>query len=104
MGHAIENMYKLSHGEAISIGMVVAARLSEKLTGFKDTAILAQTLSRYGLPVEKDYDKEKAFSILEMDKKKSNKDMNYVLLEKIGAGIVKPIPLTRLKELLIGDR
>lgn len=101
MGHAIENMYKLSHGEAISIGMVVASRLSEKLIGFNSTDKVAKTLAQYGLPIEKDFDKEKAFSILEMDKKKSNKDMNYVLLEKIGTGVVKPIPLTQLKQLLV---
>lgn len=100
MGHAIENMYQLSHGEAISIGMVVASRLSEQLVGFNSAREVADTLKKYGLPVEKDYDKEKAFSILEMDKKKSNNEMNYVLLEKIGTGIVKPIPLIQLKELL----
>lgn len=103
MGHAIENMYELPHGHAVAIGMVVAARLSEKLTGFRDTQKLINVLLKYGLPAAADYDKEKAFSILEMDKKKAKNNMNYVLLNKIGDGVVKPIPLDELKMLLLNN-
>ena len=103
MGHAIENMYGLLHGHAVSIGMVVAARLSEKLTGFRDTEKLINVLLKYGLPAGLEYDKEKAFSILEMDKKKAKNNMNYVLLKKIGEGVVKPIPLDELKTMLLNN-
>ena len=34
IGHAIENISKLSHGNAISIGMVAACIISEKINGF----------------------------------------------------------------------
>ena len=37
LGHAIENLYKLSHGQAISIGMVAASLISEEYTNFSDT-------------------------------------------------------------------
>src|SRR3954454_17564842 len=36
IGHAIENTYLLPHGHAVTIGMVIAAYLSENLVGFKD--------------------------------------------------------------------
>ena len=36
-GHAIENTYQLPHGHAVTIGMVIAAYLSENIVGFKDS-------------------------------------------------------------------
>lgn len=100
LGHAIENMYKLSHGQAISIGMVAACKISAQLTKFKDTERVTQVLQQYGLPVTKRYDKEKAFHILKMDKKREKKEMSYVLLDKIGKGIVKTIPMDQLETII----
>ena len=37
LGHALENQYELSHGQAVSIGMTYACHISEKITGFKET-------------------------------------------------------------------
>ena len=56
LGHALERLAGydgLRHGEAVAIGMVFAARLSERLQGWPpaDTARLIRTLSRAGLPV-----------------------------------------------------
>ena len=101
LGHAIENIYELSHGQAISIGMVVACRISEKLAGFADTERLKAVLEKYGLPVEAKYDRKKAFGILKMDKKRAGKEMNYVLLKKIGSGLVESIPMKELEKLLL---
>src|SRR6476469_10549508 len=36
LGHALENQYELSHGQAISIGMTYASDLSRMLIGFKN--------------------------------------------------------------------
>jgi len=101
LGHAIENIYELSHGQAISIGMVAACRISEKMTGFSETARVKAVLGKYGLPVEAAYNRKKAFSILKMDKKRSGKEMNYVLLKKIGRGTVEAIPMKELENLLL---
>jgi 3-dehydroquinate synthase len=38
LGHAIENMYELSHGQAISIGMTYAALMSAQIKGFTDSS------------------------------------------------------------------
>ena len=101
LGHAIENIYELSHGQAISIGMVAACRISEKMTGFSETNRVKTVLGKYGLPVEAAYNRKKAFSILKMDKKRSGKEMNYVLLKKIGRGTVEAIPMKELENLLL---
>lgn len=100
LGHAIENMYELSHGQAISIGMTAACRISEQITGFDDTERVMEALSRYGLPTLAEYDKRKAWEILQMDKKKDKGSMRYVLLNKIGKGIVKLIPIQELEQLI----
>ncbi len=100
LGHAIENMYELSHGQAISIGMTYACHISEQLAGFKQTEKVTDLLSKYGLPTYAEFDKTKAFEILQKDKKKVKSEMNYVLLEKIGKGVVKNIPMTDLKKII----
>ena len=101
LGHAIENIYELSHGQAISIGMVAASRLSEQITGFKETGRVMQALAQYGLPIAADYDRKKAFDILKMDKKRVGKEMNYVLLKKIGNAVVESIPMLKLEKRLV---
>jgi 3-dehydroquinate synthase len=102
IGHAIENIYNISHGNAVSIGMVAACKISESLIAFSeaDTKRITQLLERYHLPVDLEFDTNKIWEILLMDKKKAGENMNFILPEEIGKGIVKPVPLSQLKELL----
>lgn len=102
IGHAIENIYQLSHGHAISIGMVAAATLSEEINEFPTTEKqqLISLLEQYQLPVTYPFDKESIWDILIMDKKRSKDSMNFILLNKIGHAIVKPISLVQLKDLI----
>ncbi len=100
LGHALENQYELSHGQAISIGMVYAAHFSASLTGFKKVLDVIQLLEQYGLPTHMEFDSDKVFDILKMDKKRVSNSMNYILLEKIGKAVYQPIELTQLKNLL----
>jgi len=100
LAHAIENMYRLYHGQAVSIGMVAACKISEQLTGFKETERVSKVLAQYGLPVQYKYDRAKAFHILKMDKKREKAAMNYVLLDRIGKGVVRSIPMTELETII----
>ncbi len=100
LGHALENQYELSHGQAISIGMATACRISESMTGFNDAKRVAGLLDRYGLPTEAVYNKKKVFDVMKMDKKRVKKEMNYVLLEKIGKGVIKSIPLKKMEKII----
>ncbi len=104
LGHAIENIYQLPHGSAISIGMVAACRISEELNDFslaeRDKVI--DLFKKYNLPVNlpsRETELAAVWVVLLMDKKKSGDTMNFILLNKIGAAIVKPIPLDQLKNL-----
>ncbi len=100
IGHAIESQYELLHGEAISIGMVCAAHISEKETGFSETARLVSLLERYGLPAYAKFNAEKIFAILKMDKKRKSGLINYVLLDQIGKSRIKPLPLAQIRKFL----
>jgi len=100
LGHAIENLYELSHGQAISIGMVAACMISEQFTDFSDTGRVITVLKRYGLPTEAEFDTKKVLNILKMDKKKERESMNYVLLNKIGQGAIRSIPIVELDKLV----
>jgi len=100
LGHALETQYELMHGQAISIGMTYACHISEQLCGFKQTEQVVALLSKYNLPTYADFDRQKVFEVLKMDKKRERKEMNYVLLEKIGKGVVKSVSLKQLEKII----
>lgn len=105
IGHAIENIYQLPHGNAVSIGMVAACKFSEKVNGFTSTNTqrVFELLKKYKLPVELAFDKEKVWEVLLLDKKKSGDTMNFILLKTIGDATIKSIPLADLKSLIFRD-
>ena len=90
LGHALEaiSKYSITHGEGVAIGMVAAARISEKMGYLKSSEpVRIETLIRQaGLPVKipKSLDGEKIIAQLKMDKKKKNNVVHFVLLKKIG--------------------
>lgn len=101
LGHAIENTANLPHGSAVSIGMMAACTISEKINGFSKPEIkkVEELISEYHLPVSFEIDKEKTWEILLHDKKKSGNEMNFIVLDEIGKASVKKIPLSQLQEI-----
>ncbi len=100
LGHAIENQYEITHGQAVAVGMVFACRLSEKITGFRQTAKLAGLLEKYGLPAYAGFNKQKVFNVLRKDKKRVRREIHFVLLDKIGKAVIRPIPLKQLEKFI----
>lgn len=100
LGHALENSYELSHGQAIAIGMAYAAGISSLTTGFKETERLTALLEKYHLPSYAVFDKRKALEILQKDKKKIRDSIHYVLLKRIGRAEVHPLSLQQLRDML----
>ncbi len=101
IGHAIENLHAIPHGHAVSIGMVAACNLSEKLNGFHfaEAAKIAKLLHQYRLPVDIETEHEKVFSVLRMDKKRKDEGINFILLKHIGEAEIKFISLDQLEKL-----
>jgi 3-dehydroquinate synthase len=102
LGHAIENIYELPHGHAVSIGMVAAAGISEKINQFspREKQRLLDLLLKYQLPVFIDFNREKIGEMLKVDKKRTTNSIGFVLLSSLGEAVVKPIPLHQLDELI----
>lgn len=102
IGHAIENLHQIPHGHAVSIGMVAASALSEKLRNFHfdEGKRIVSLLSKYHLPVDLETDRSRVFDILKMDKKRERSDINFILLDRIGSARVQSIPLSTLEQYL----
>ncbi|MCB0777256.1 MAG: 3-dehydroquinate synthase, partial [Chitinophagaceae bacterium] len=64
------------------------------------TERVVQLLEKYNLPTYAAFDKQKVFDILKMDKKRERKEMNYVLLEKIGKGVITQIQIDKLSKII----
>ncbi len=109
VGHAVELVsgFRLRHGEAVSIGMVVeaeyAARLEIASKGLPDA--IRATLSALGLPVEipSDLPRAKLIQAMRVDKKRSAKSIRFALPAEIGKVELVEVGVADLEE-VFGDR
>ena len=89
-GHAIENQTgygQWGHGQAVAAGMVLAARLSAKMSliSEEDLEMIKSILSKAGLPVEPPKINVNDFiDNMKADKKVKKRKIQLVLLNKIG--------------------
>ncbi len=87
--HAIESVseYGIRHGEAVAIGLVLAARLGERL-GETEPGLSLKVqgiLRELGLPTEPPHGKtEEMLQVMLSDKKKKGKKIQFVIPDKIG--------------------
>ncbi len=100
IGHALENLYSIPHGQAVSIGIGVACKISEQLTGFKETDRVLKLLKQYGLTPQLEFDKDEVWKLILADKKASAKDIDYIVLNKIGKASIARLPLEELHGLI----
>ena len=92
IGHAIENTAgygKYLHGEAIAIGQVAAAKLSNQLLGLSSGEVdrITKLILRTGLPTKirlTGPQRKKLFAAMLLDKKVSGGEVKFVLADKIG--------------------
>ncbi|MCP3927325.1 MAG: 3-dehydroquinate synthase [Desulfobacterales bacterium] len=85
-GHAIEKITDYNHGEAISIGMVIAAKAS----GISEAEDLSNLLQKYNLPVNIGKNIQ-ITDALSKDKKRKSSTIDFVFLSKIGGCYVKNV-------------
>ena len=109
-GHAIETEQGyggLNHGEAVAVGMVLAARLST-LLGLADAADgerLRALLARFGLPtaLPPDLDPAALVARMRLDKKAQGSGLRFVLWDGAGkARVVADVAEARVLDVLRG--
>jgi len=89
VGHAIESVseFEVQHGESVAIGMVVEARISNKLGILEQSEVtrLKSVISGANLPVElPKLQREKMLQAMKHDKKVLQGKIRFVLPESIG--------------------
>lgn len=102
-GHAIEKLVRgYSHGEAVAVGMVIAAEISEKLQRIakRDVEQISSCISRYGLPLQVDVAARKLLGVVSKDKKGEGDLLHFVLPLSIGECETTPISIDSLAELI----
>ena len=104
-GHALEAVSGYTtwlHGEAVSIGMEVAAQLAvaQGVLTSDEAARQRAVLSAFGLPITyADIDISTALTTMQQDKKVRNGRMRWILPDRIGhAAVYSDIPLAAVQE------
>jgi len=94
-GHALETAGRyttLLHGEGVAIGMLLAARLSERLgmSVAADTARLRRLLDALGLPtaVPAGFDPQQLLALMRLDKKNTAGTLRLILWRGIGKAAI----------------
>jgi len=108
IGHAIESAsdFKLGHGQAVAIGMLAAARISNRLGIFDKNELLRlrSVIKSAGLPTEiPDLKLEKIIQAIKHDKKILRGRIRFVLPKAIGSVfITDQVSLSLVQEILAG--
>lgn len=102
-GHAIEKVTGVPHGQAVSLGMVIASALSVKkgLLPVEQHQKLVRLLNKLELPTRLEVDKERVFDALSRDKKIVGNTIKFVLLDGIGNAVVEDIPIQELRQVIM---
>ncbi len=94
LGHAMEaaSGYTLSHGNAVSVGMIAAAKISEKTkhlsSGERD--MIEKIIKNMGLlhKIPESIKTDDIISRMKMDKKKEGNIIHFVFLKKLGVPFI----------------
>lgn len=102
IGHAIEtdSKYKIKHGEAIAMGMVMITELSEKMGLSKEGTVLElkKKLDRFGLKTSYNKSIGELMPYIKQDKKvKDNNTIDLTIIPEIGSYKIVNLNLGLLK-------
>ncbi len=102
IGHAIEKIDQTSHGSAVAMGMIAAAKFSrnKNLITSKDILRISNLLTDLNLPTSLEYNANDIINAAAKDKKKQGSSIFYVFLEKIGKARVEKISFNEMNSLI----
>ena len=98
-GHAIESKNNISHGQAISLGIVLACNTSNKLGYLKKEKIqrIHGLLSKFDLPTDiSEIDRKELLPYVLKDKKAKRRDIDFIVLKDIGKADIINIPIEKI--------
>jgi 3-dehydroquinate synthase len=100
--HSIEKMTGMLHGKAVSLGMVLACRVSYHLgmITMRDVYEITEVIKSYGLPVHLDMPVENLFDAMKQDKKREGEFIHLILLEGIGQAVSRKVSYNELQKII----
>ncbi len=101
-GHAIEKVSGLSHGKAVAIGSVIAARMSMERGYLKSYNYerIRNVFLKLNLPIHFTGNKADVLAALLKDKKREQDFIYFVLLDDIGKAVIEKIAVGDLDKQL----
>ena len=104
IGHAIEKCsnLKISHGNAVAIGMVIATKgaFALGLTDKDYAELLLPILEKNGLPTNCDFTADELYKVSLTDKKRSSDMISLIIPEKYGLCKIQKITVEQLKDFI----
>lgn len=102
VGHAVEKIEQIPHGQAVAKGMLIAAQFSALLNNFPESHVeeIVRLIRAYHLPVTIKSKPEEIESLLKMDKKREQGIIHFIVLQQIGKAETVPLELEKLTGLL----
>ncbi len=103
-GHAIEKAYnyeKYTHGEAVAMGMIMAAALGEAhgICPVEIQERLRKIVRGFGLPEDAPLSGAEIAQAAAVDKKRDGNAINLIIPTKIGEVIIKKVPVEECSKL-----
>lgn len=101
IGHAIEKCsdYKITHGQAVAIGMNMIMKASYELGLTSDAhQLIENILLKFGLPISCEYSANILYDVMLSDKKRKGNNVTLVIPSRIGACELMKVSLDELKE------
>lgn len=104
VGHAIEKCsgYKIPHGSAVAVGMVIISRAAYKCSFCDEncTDIIASLNKKYSLPVSTDFSASELSSAAMADKKRAGDKIKLIIPEALGNCVIKNVPTSELEKII----
>lgn len=100
--HSLEKTTGMLHGKAVSIGMILAAMVSEKIGLLKTQEVqeIKEVLELFGLPTKSEIPVTQLFEAMKHDKKRERDSINMVLLDKIGHAVTQKLTYINLQKII----
>lgn len=104
VGHAIEKCsgYKIPHGSAVAVGMVIISRAAYKCSFCDENYadIIASLNKKYSLPVSTDFSSSELSSAAMADKKRAGDKIKLIIPEALGNCVIKSVPTSELEKII----
>jgi 3-dehydroquinate synthase len=102
IGHAIESIEGISHGSAVAIGLVLAAKVSMKLGFCSPESVnqIIQLIESFDMATYTNIETKLLIKAIKKDKKKNLNKVDFILIKEIGEVVIHPISFRELERIM----